>query len=126
MHGHNGVWRKYKKAGDTETKPMPAALVHELSQDNTFHPNVELYLTSNGWRRGTGGVIAGWPLFHRDGRYKNMLLALLTQLRDDRTDRATHSPRNTPSTVADLLSATRIRTDSASINGHADTARARR
>ncbi len=109
MHGHNGVWRKYKKGGDVGAMPFPAAIVNELSRDSIFHPTVETYLTSNGWRRGTGGVIAGWPLFHKDGKYKSMLIALLEQLRDGRIDRSVYAPHNTPSDVRLLLNADAVR-----------------
>lgn len=121
MHGHNGVWRKYKKGGDSESKPFPAALRDELARDSVFHPSVELYLTDNGWRRSTG-VIAGWPLFQRGGKYKNMLVALLEQLRDDRMDRAAVAPRTTPSELKQLLAPSSSRP---STSGYADTARAR-
>lgn len=121
MHGHNGVWRKYKKAGDSEAKPFPAALCAALDEDNAFHPDVEHYLSSNGWRRSSGGVIAGWPLFHKDGKHKKLIVALLEQLRDDRTDRAVTAPRTTPSEMKRLL----VPSSSPPPSVYADTARAR-
>ena len=109
MHGHNGVWRKYKRPGASETYPMPAAVVRQLQADGLFEPTVEIYLRANGWRRYTGGVIAGWPMFMKNGKFRTLPIALLEQLRDDRTDRRVVDPHTTPSGMKDLLTVESLR-----------------
>lgn len=103
MHGHNGVWRKYKQPGAGDAQPLPAALIRQLQEDGLFAPTVETYLVSNGWRRSSGGVIAGWAMFTKNGKFRNLPIALLEQLRDDRTDKAVVDPYMTPSGIRNVL-----------------------
>lgn len=109
MHGHNGTWMKYKRAGSTTALPMPAALLEELQTNSTFQPSVESYLIHSGWRRSSGGVTLGGPLFCKNGKHKRIAVAMLEQLRDDRLDRSVHSPQSTPTEVRALLNADSVR-----------------
>jgi hypothetical protein len=125
MHGHNGVWRKYKKAGVSDVQPLPAALIKELETDGAFEPTVEAYLTNNGWRRSSSGVSGGWPMFSKNGKFRNLPIAMLQQLRDDRIDRAAVVPPTTPSEMKNLLDVRAVR-NSPPPSGTADTAISRR
>ncbi len=109
MHGHNGTWQKYKRAGERETKPLPAAVLAELQTNSIFQPVIEDYLIDSGWRRSIGGVMLGGPIFMKDGKYKRIAIAMLEQMRDDRIDRRVYSPYSTPSEVRSLLSAETVR-----------------
>ncbi len=103
MHGHNGVWRKYKKAGDAEAIPLPAAVLAEMRVDAVFAPTVERYLTARGWLRTSSGVSSGWPRFRQGGDSKTMDKALLDQMKYDRTNMGTYDPHTTPSGMRELL-----------------------
>ena len=126
MHGHNGYWRKYKKAGADEAYPLPAVLIRQLTEDSGLAPTVEAYLVNNGWRRSTSGVFAGWTMFVKNGKYKTLPIALLEQLRDDRLDRAVVEPQTTPSGMRNLLMEGSLRRSSPPPSGNANTAPARR
>ncbi len=104
MHAHNGVWRKYKRPGEPEACPLPAAIATEMKYNNHFGPVVEQYLTSNGWRRTSSGVSASWPTFTKGDKAKRLPEALLKQMMDDRADMSVYAPRATPSQVVQLLS----------------------
>lgn len=127
FHGNNGVWRKYKKAGETNSIPLPAALVAELFVNGEFMPQVELYLQDNGWLRTSSGVSTGWPRFRKGGDSKTMDKALLEQLKLDRLNPDVYSPRTTPSELRSLLiDVDTLRKDSPPPSGYANTAPARR
>lgn len=127
MRGHNGYWRTYKKPGASEAHPLPAAVIRQLEDDGLFAPTVEDYLVSCGWRRSTGGVVAGWSIYMKDGKYRNLPVALLQQLRDDRLDRAVVEPQTTPSGMRNLLMEGTLRSNSSPPpSGQANTAPARR
>lgn len=126
MAGHNGVWRKYKKAGAPESVPLPAALVEEMKTNGEFMPAVERYLVSSGWRRSGGGVSTGWPMFMKNNKFRNLPIALLHQLRDDRVDRAVVDPHTTPSEMKQLLDVAPLRRGSPPPSGGANTVLVRR
>jgi len=126
MHGHNGVWRKYKKPGAVDVHPLPAAVVKQLEINGLFEPTVETYLTSNGWRRTTGGVIAGWPMFVKNNKFRSLPIAMLEQLRDDRLDKSIVDPHTTPSGMREIITTGLMHRDNPPPSSNANTAPARR
>lgn len=123
MQAHNGVWRKYKKAGSSEVIPLPGAIAADLRMNSMFSPQVELYLTSNGWRRTSSGVSAGWPSYKKGDETKRLPEALLKQLMSDRFTNSVVEPHTTPSEMRQLLD---VRTYSPPPSSRADTTAVRR